>query len=127
MDTKGWRKKEMFGLQKNKGYKMISEELMNALDDYFGDRLDCFVVSNQMDTPHTEFRIEFEMYKFFNVVLEYDRGCFGCSIQSGEVLIGLENSQEWYDTADMKKFLKELEFQLELRIPDKFLKYHGWK
>ena len=41
--------------------------------------------------------------------------------------VSLENSQKWFDEADMNIFLKELEQQLKLRIPDKFLDFYGWK
>lgn len=44
-----------------------------------------------------------------------------------EPRINLDNSQKLYDKADMNIFLKELQQQLELRIPDKFLEYNGWK
>ncbi|MBM7542023.1 hypothetical protein [Amphibacillus cookii] len=42
-------------------------------------------------------------------------------------MIELKNSQEWYDKADMDVFCQELQEQLELRIPDKFLGHYGWK
>lgn len=45
----------------------------------------------------------------------------------GNKKIPLKNSRKWYDKADMNTFFKELQEQLELRIPDKFLKYNGWK
>ena len=67
------------------------------------------------------------MYKYFYVVLNYDRGSFGCGIPSGNLCVSLDNSQQWYDEADMNIFLKELEQQIELRIPDKFLEFYGWK
>jgi hypothetical protein len=46
---------------------------------------------------------------------------------NGNRYVPLENSQNWYDEADMEIFLKELKEQIELRIPDKFLKFYGWK
>ncbi|MFL0251967.1 hypothetical protein ACJDT4_16225 [Clostridium neuense] len=39
----------------------------------------------------------------------------------------LKNSQKWYEKADFDIFCKELQQQLELRIPDKFLEAYGWK
>lgn len=67
------------------------------------------------------------MYDYYNVILNYDRGRFGCHIMCGNKKIPLKNSRKWYDKADMNTFFKELQEQLELRIPDKFLKYNGWK
>jgi len=116
----------MFGLP-NKTGKLISREIMKKLDEYFREKVGGFVISVETDTPYITFKIEFVMYKYFNVVLNYDRGSFGCSIINGSKFVQLDNSQKWYDEADINLFFKELEQQIELRIPDKFLKYHGWK
>ena len=44
----------------------------------------------------------------------------------GEKLIALNNSQEWWDEADFDVFFMELQKELELRIPDKYLQTRGW-
>lgn len=111
----------------NKGYEEIKNELKVSLKEYFKNRIGTFSIYNQTDTPYTMFNMEFEMYNYFNVILNYDRGSFGCVIVNGNAGFEIENSQKWYDTADMDIFLKELKEQLELRIPDKFLEYNGWK
>lgn len=116
----------MFGLQ-NKGYETIKNEMKKALKAHFKDQIGSFTIFEQTDTPYTMFSMQFQMYKYFNVILNYDRGAFGCAIVAGDEGIGLDNSQQWYDKADMNIFLKELQQQLELRIPDKFLEYNGWK
>lgn len=113
-------------MQNNNG-KEISKSLINQLISYFQEKIDNFVVSEITDTPYTMFQIEFSMYKYFYVVLNYDRGLFGCSVMNGNRYFALESSQEWYDQADMNIFLKELEQQIKLRIPDKFLEFYGWK
>ena len=74
-----------------------------------------------------EFSMSFVAYNYYVIYLNYDRGCFGCCIATGDMGIGLENSQEWYEKADMNIFCRELEQQIELRIPDKFLIANGWK
>ncbi|WP_261983723.1 hypothetical protein [Listeria booriae] len=117
----------MFGLQVNKGYAEIKSEIKQALKEHFDDRIGSFSVFGQTDTPYSMFSMQFKMYDYFFVILNYDRGAFGCAIVNGELGIGLPNSQEWYDEADMITFCKELQKQLELRIPDKFLEYKGWK
>ncbi|WP_255387549.1 hypothetical protein [Listeria sp. ILCC792] len=66
------------------------------------------------------------MYNYFYIALNFDRGSFGCAIINGELGIGLENSQKWYDKADLTVFCKELQEDLESRIPDKFLQRKGW-
>lgn len=105
---------------------MYSGEIINELSMYFEDKVDGYTIFNQIDKPHTEFSIAFSLYNFFNIILNYDRGRFGCNINFGDNGIEIENSQKWYDQSDMKMFCKELDEQIRLRIPDKFLIYNGW-
>lgn len=119
-------KEEEYGMQLSEAEKQamyISRQLRN----YVKDKVDHFSTFNMMDQPHIEFSIEFQAYDYFTVVFNYDRGRFGCAINNGSSGIALKNSQKWYDQADMTIFLKELEQQIEIRIPDKFLEFNGWK
>lgn len=126
MDSNYYKRKEMFGLENNKS-EIISGEIIYILDKYFGERLEDYAIDDMTDIPYTMFSISFKAYNYFIIYLNYDRGRFGCAIEQGDKGIGLKNSQKWYDKTDMNIFLKELEEQIELRIPDKFLEYHGWK
>ena len=84
-----------------------------------------FLILND-DVNHRAFSIDFEAYNYFVIRLNYDKGRFGCNIIFGEKLIALNNSQEWWDEADFDVFFMELQKELELRIPDKYLQAHGW-
>lgn len=78
------------------------------------------------DVNNRAFSIEFIAYDYFPIRLNYDKGRFGCCIMYGKSAIDLHNSQKWWDEADFDIFFDELKEELELRIPDKFLKAHGW-
>ena len=92
-----------------------------------GDKVDNFCIFNvNDDVNHREFSIDFEAYNYFAIRLNYDQGRFGCNIISGERMIALNNSQGWWDEADFDVFLIELQKELELRIPAKYLQAHGW-
>ena len=94
----------------------------------FGERMEYFVILDVIDDPNwRSFSIKFEAYNYFIIRLNYDRGRFGCCISAGEYGLSLENSQKWWDTADFDIFFDDLERELELRIPDKFLEAKGWK
>lgn len=41
----------MFGLPKSEGYESIKNELKAKLKNYFGDKIDDFMISGQTDTP----------------------------------------------------------------------------
>lgn len=101
--------------------------MVDKLIVFFGKKIDSIVIEDVIDVPgHTSFSIKFVAYKYFPIRLNYDRGRFGCCISNGEIGISLENSQKWWDTADFDIFLEELKQEIELRIPDKFLKAKGW-
>ena len=92
-----------------------------------GDKVDNFCIFNvNDDVNHRAFSIDFEAYNYFVIRLNYDQGRFGCNIISGERMIALNNSQGWWDEADFGVFFKELQKELEFRIPDKYLRAHGW-
>ena len=92
-----------------------------------GDKVDKFRIFNvNDDVNHRAFSIDFEAYNYFAIRLNYDQGGFGCNIISGERMIALNNSQKWWDKADFDIFFVELQKELELRIPAKYLRAHGW-
>lgn len=92
-----------------------------------GDKVDKFCIFNvNDDVNHRAFSVDFEAYSYFVIRLNYDKGRFGCNILFGEKMIALNNSQEWWDEADFDVFFMELQKELELRIPDKYLQAHGW-
>ena len=93
----------------------------------FGNRVTDFGIENVIDDPnHRAFSITFKAYNYFVIRLNYSKGRFGCCIDFGEYGISLDNSQKWWDPADFDVFLEELKQEIELRIPDKFLKAKGW-
>lgn len=92
-----------------------------------GDKVGGFVIFNVTDdVNHREFSIEFTAYDYYPIRLNYEKGRFGCSIHYGQRHIGIPSSQEWWDKTDFSIFFEELKQDLELRIPDKFLKSRGW-
>ena len=90
-------------------------------------KVDQFCILDIHDAVNNRaFSIEFIAYDYFPIRLDYDKGRFGCCIMYGDTAIGLNNSQKWWDEADFDIFFDELKEELELRIPDKYLKAHGW-
>jgi len=73
------------------------------------------------------FKIKFVAYNYFVVVFNYERDIIGCSIEQGSSsYITLSESKDCYSDNNLDVFLKNIIKDLELRIPDKFLKAHGW-
>lgn len=113
-------------MQLNETEKMALQ-FNKMMRERFGEKVDDFVIENVIDDPnYRTFSVKFRAYDYFPVRLNYDKGRFGCCICFGEYSIYLNNSQKWWDVADFVVFFDELEHELELRIPDKFLKEKGW-
>lgn len=107
--------------------KLIAKDITKGLKDFFGNRVDDFCIYDLVNEPYKGFSVNFKAYNYFMILFNYDKGRIGCSIQYGEKsFISLENSQKWYEEMDFNIFCTELKEQLELRIPDKFLKFNGW-
>ncbi|RIW30396.1 hypothetical protein D3H55_16805 [Bacillus salacetis] len=114
-------------MQNKHSAKEIAKIIIKKLKDNFDEKIGSFSVYNITDEPYSMFNITFDAYEYYFITFSYNRGSIGCSITQGQYGIELKNSQQWYDKADLDIFCRELKEQIELRIPDKFLEYNGWK
>lgn len=108
-----------------------TEKMASRFDDEIrkrlGDRMGGTVLSDISDTPHYRtFTMRFLMYDYIHVYIDYTRGAIACSVRDGDCYVFLKNSQEEYSKMDIDKFVEELQQEVKLRIPDKYLKAHGY-
>lgn len=108
--------------------KKIAYYLYDKMRDYFGEKLrdDGFSYVPSMVDGENAFDIFLVMYDFFGISFHYDKNSIYFSIINGNYNIILPNSQKQWDPEKVNILLKALQQELELRIPDKFLKAHGW-
>jgi len=104
-----------------------AKDFIKAAKDLLGSKIQGISVYDITDEPYKMFSLKFTAYKYFVVVMNYDRGHFGCCISYGADAIGLDTNKQWDDNGDLTDFWKEIDLQLQLRIPDKFLTANGWK
>lgn len=105
----------------------MAHYLINSLSDYFGNKMSGYSVHDvNEDVNNKLFTVDFKAYNYFPVTFLYDKGGIGFSIHYGKYVIPLENSQQWWDQADISVMLADLEKELVSRILDKYLKIHGW-
>ena len=80
--------------------------------------------------PYQRFGIRFVAYDYFLILFNYDRGfcAFSVSIggQYGASLDGKRGLGAYNDISDWDSYLKEIMAEIELRIPDEYLKAKGW-
>ncbi|MCH5268111.1 MAG: hypothetical protein J1E62_07180 [Lachnospiraceae bacterium] len=115
-------------MQSNKMEDMI-EFIIGEFMKFFGDRVSDFSVENNINgiLRESSFNFVFKAYDYFPMQFHYDNGEFGCCILTDEeIVIELEMSQKHWESTGFDLFLKELKEEIELRIPDKFLRARGW-
>ena len=80
--------------------------------------------------PYQRFGIRFVAYEYFLILFNYDRGFCGFSVsiggQYGASLNGKRGLGAYNDITDWDSYLKEIMVEIELRIPDEYLKAKGW-
>ncbi|MFX3617451.1 MAG: hypothetical protein ACE3JK_07975 [Sporolactobacillus sp.] len=113
-------------MQKNNA-KDTARKFIETARSYFGNKAQEFSLFSANDEPYKMFSLKFRAYNFYVVILNYDRGHFGCCISFGSDAITLDNAIEWEDNADLHDFWISIDEQLRLRIPDKFLEANNWK
>ena len=104
----------------------IMKSIKTAVKKKMGNESTYFITSNVNDDPnHKSFQFEFLAYDYFWVGIEYDKGLVTAYINSGEnkVEISLE---DWWEKIILSDWIEQLDSELRLRIPDKYLDAKGW-
>ena len=113
-------------MQRNKSNE-IARDIIRTAKETFNEKINNITLFNLTDEPYKMFSIKCTIYNYFVLVFNYDRGHFGCSISSGNDAISLDSSKEWDNNCGLDEFWSDIDMQLRLRIPDKFLEANGWK
>ena len=112
-----------------KSVEEIKLEVIGRIERYFGDRASEVTICELVDVPnHYILRLVFRAYDYYWVQFNYDNDLCGFSIVlNDEFGVSLENEMRSYmGTKDWDSYLKEIMAEIELRIPDEFLKTKGW-
>jgi hypothetical protein len=104
----------------------VEKKLISELELVFGNRLNNIKVVESTDKPYTMLGIEFELYNFFGMRINYISGRFACTIIKGSTGFRLYSDNEKLNDELMKSFMNEIKEQVELRIPDKYLIKNNW-
>lgn len=102
----------------------ISKVLKNILDD----RISSSKIYDLVNKPnHHSFKIGFIAYNYFYVVFQYNLDIIGCYIKVGNgICIPLITGKNCYSDTVIEDYISKIKDELELRIPDKYLKAKGW-
>lgn len=106
----------------------LAKGVQSSTRAYFGDRATGFGVKNLIEDPaHLAFSLAFEAYEFVPVIFNYDRGFFAFAVDYGSRSVLIEpRGEEWASFDEFDRVLQQLDNELRLRIPDKYLDAKGW-
>ena len=104
-------------------------ETSRMIRTYFGNKMDSSGIYDIVEeSNHRAFKIDFIAYDYFTIEFDYENDlCEFFIVLSKEVKLSLTKEPTVYSQiTDWDSYLKGIKDELELRIPDKFLKAKGW-
>lgn len=120
----------MFGLQENNDYLENAETLAGIIERYFVNRVSLVTPGIDSKKAYPWFCVKFVLYRTYRFVYEYERGyysIFSANVdRSGLCILFNEENKEKFnglnsDEPTVIENLKLLEYEVRLRLPDKFL------
>lgn len=108
--------------------EQFARAVVSALRETFVERANRFAVKDVVDSDgHVEFSVVFEIYNYFPVLFNYDRGSFGFAIDHGERAVSITPAGgHWPPLSELPLVLRQLDREIRSRIPYGFLESHGW-
>lgn len=108
---------------------ILADKFFDIVKRVFKDEIDDLVFDDIIDEPrHQTFKLEFKAYDYFTIEFDYENDqCEFFIVLTKEAKISLTKEPAVYSQiTDWGSYLKEIMAEIELRIPDKFLKAKGW-
>lgn len=107
----------------------IALSVSKELKKIFENRISYTNIFDVVDEPnHHNFKIGFTAYDYFSVVFQYEQDIIGCHIEIGKnTFVPLLKEKHCYSDTDINSYFLKVKEELELRIPDKYLRAKGWK
>ncbi|MDK8091636.1 hypothetical protein QP686_07260 [Streptococcus intermedius] len=112
-----------------KSMQELATEVSERIQRAFGDRASDMTIYDVVDVPnHRMFSIKFKAYDYYEAHFGYELSFTDFYIVISEG-VGISLPKEKYDFGSITNwdaYLKEVMAEIELRIPDEFLKTKGW-
>lgn len=108
--------------------QLMAVNISKVLKTILNDRISSNKIYDLVDEPnHHSFKIGFTAYNYFYVVFQYNLDIIGCYIEAGNnICIPLITDKNCYSDTVIEDYISKIKDELELRIPDKYLKAKGW-
>ena len=106
----------------------LARETRKKIRKVFTDKVDTITAYDIVDEPnHHTFKLNFEAYNYFWIEFDYENEWWEFFIVLNEACKqSLYNRTKFSEITDWDAYLSGIMKEIELRIPDKFLKAKGW-
>ena len=127
VDLQGQLREGTFGMQLNKTEDMAvqtSRRIRKLLDDKMGDSGIYDVID---ESNHRTFKLNFAAYNYFWIEFDYENDwCEFFIVLNEACKQSLYSKTKFSEITDWDAYLTEIMKEIELRIPEKYLKAKGW-
>ncbi len=108
---------------RNKNVDNLSDALVDKLISYWDEKISDIEILEATDVPFRMLTIEFSLYNYIRLRLNIEHDTVGFSAYG---FGGIYSICDRTDLFDKDIDLEILDDSVKLRIPDKFLRAHGW-
>lgn len=102
----------------------LCREVITALKEVFAEHVVGYAIDEAVDAPYPSAKFRFELYGYYPMIFQYDRGYFGFTInfaQPVSIPLAIERSADLKREGAMTELVELLRDAVLLRIPDKYL------
>ena len=106
----------------------IADAFCDTLERVFGDKIVDILIFDIVDEPdYRTFKLNFAAYNYFWIEFDYENDwCEFFIVLNEACKQSLCNKTKFSKITDWDAYLTEIMKEIELRIPEKFLKAKGW-
>lgn len=106
----------------------LADTLCDTLERVFGDKIIDILIFDIDDEPdHRRFKLNFAAYNYFWIEFDYENDwCEFFIVLNEACKQSLYGKTKFSEITDWDAYLTGIMKEIELRIPDKFLKAKGW-
>jgi hypothetical protein len=114
-------------MQLNK-MKKLALDFSDIVEIVFKDKIDDIMIYDIIDEPdHCMFKLNFAAYNYFWIEFDYENDwCEFFIVLNEACKQSLYSKTKFSEITDWNAYLAGIMKELELRIPEKFLKAKGW-
>lgn len=102
----------------------LEDLIINKLDNYFNKAIKDYFIKESTDLPSLQLVMEMNIYNYYVIRITVEKGILFASIVESGFLMDLFKFQISEET--LEDLAQNLDSEIRLRIPDKYLIAKGW-